>query len=419
MAPIRSILASKAVTTGLLVIACLFLFSSFFDINLEFLNKPPTYADFIDDSLDLSIERKGAAVDRERAFEGRPARSTKLILEKAEVYYQRIIRQRELWLRKEHYGQKNFNPWKNLYWWWYFPASFSCPHDIQRVGPLSDGGKWLCGLSLYEEKPRSKCVIYSFGVNHETRFEGEMLDRTECEIFAYDASVSRMGPETQGRAKAHFKPYFVGDRDYVDKNGIQWKTLRTLMKENGHEWIDILKVDIEGSEYSTFKAMMEDFDTLPFSQLQIELHVDRASINFEQFLEWWQFLEYKGLRPFWTEVNLYTAIKWNQPWASEYSFLNTVPHPQNILLQDYENPPFIKDYNLSVTRYSPSITMNQHNYLPEIVTRMQSADGNTKAGPGSFSDENGEEFEDEDIMSLLSSIRPVPETMKLSSRRSG
>lgn len=75
-----------------------------------------------------------------------------------------------------------------------FFFSFMCPHDIQRVGPLSDGGKWLCGMSLYEEHPRAKCVIYSFGVNYETRFEGEMLDRTDCEIFAYDASVTAMGP---------------------------------------------------------------------------------------------------------------------------------------------------------------------------------------------------------------------------------
>jgi hypothetical protein len=67
--------------------------------------------------------------------------------------------------------------------------SFICPHEIQRVGPLNDGGKWLCGMSLYEEKPRAKCVMYSFGINYETRFEAEMLERSDCEIWAYDASV--------------------------------------------------------------------------------------------------------------------------------------------------------------------------------------------------------------------------------------
>ncbi|CAO3564100.1 unnamed protein product [Mortierella alpina] len=120
-------------------------------------------------------------------------------------------------------------------------------------------------MSLYEEKPRSKCVIYSFGVDYETRFEGEMLDRAECEIWAYDASVKvkRMGPETHGRPGAYFKPYFIGDKNYVDKRGVQWRTLRFLMKENGHDWIDILKVDIEGSEYPTFSAMMDDLMSCP------------------------------------------------------------------------------------------------------------------------------------------------------------
>jgi len=108
------------------------------------------------------------------------------------------------------------------------------------------------------------------------------------------------------------------------------------MAENGHDWIDILKVDIEGSEYGTFNAMMKDFDVLPFSQLQIELHIDVKNLKFDDFLEWWELLESKGLRPFWTEVNLYTAGKSRNPWASEYSFINTKPHPKNILLKDYK-----------------------------------------------------------------------------------
>lgn len=219
-------------------------------------------------------------------------------------------------------------------------------------------------MSLYTEEPRSKCVIYSFGVNFETRFEGEMLDRTDCEIWAYDASVTQMGPgkasyentrqlrekrstmkncvltsqfktETRGRPGVLFKPYFVGDRDYMDNKGIQWRTLRSLMKENGHDWIDILKVDIEGSEYATFNSIMDDFDVLPFSQLQIELHVDTPHTTFGNFLTWWEKLEAKGLRPFWTEVNLHPAINFATPWASEYCFIN-IRGEKNILLRDYE-----------------------------------------------------------------------------------
>ncbi|KAF8937309.1 hypothetical protein BGZ58_002946 [Dissophora ornata] len=144
--------------------------------------------------------------------------------------------------------------------------------------------------------------------------------------------------ETHGRHGARFRLHFVGDKDHVDDEGVQWKTLCTLMSENGRDWIDILKVDIEGFEYPTFNAMMYDFDVLPFSQLQIEIHADKKSIRFDDFLTWWQKLESKGLRPFWTEVNLYTALNYKTPWASEYSFINIRGAScKNLLLRDYEN----------------------------------------------------------------------------------
>ena len=43
----------------------------------------------------------------------------------------------------------------------FFPASYNCPHEIERIGAFGDGGKWVCGLSRIVEKP--DCVIYSFG----------------------------------------------------------------------------------------------------------------------------------------------------------------------------------------------------------------------------------------------------------------
>ncbi|KAF9302442.1 hypothetical protein BGZ74_005342 [Mortierella antarctica] len=330
MAPIRSILASRAVITSLSLLCCLALFLYTIDIQPGFhkntLNNDDHNVnnnDHNNNNLDVnsnllmpSHELKG--VDGDKVYHGRPKRSTRHILEQSEGFYKRILRQRKQWLDEQMFG-----------------TSFACPHDIQRVGPLSDGGKWICGMSLYTEEPRSKCVIYSFGVNFETRFEGEMLDRTDCEIWAYDASVTQMGPETRGRPGVLFKPYFVGDRDYVDNKGIQWRTLRSLMKENGHDWIDILKVDIEGSEYATFNSIMDDFDVLPFSQLQIELHVDTPHTTFGNFLTWWEKLEAKGLRPFWTEVNLHPAINFATPWASEYCFIN-IRGEKNILLRDYE-----------------------------------------------------------------------------------
>ena len=75
----------------------------------------------------------------------------------------------------------------------------------------------------------------------------------------------------------------------------------------GHSFVDILKVDIEGAEYtaleSFIKAYKDKNQPLPFGQLLIELHVWGEWDNFEKFLGWWEMLEEAGLRPFWTEVS--------------------------------------------------------------------------------------------------------------------
>jgi hypothetical protein len=44
----------------------------------------------------------------------------------------------------------------------FFIPAFQCPHLIERIGTLGDGGKWVCGMDRVERQ--KKCVIYSFGM---------------------------------------------------------------------------------------------------------------------------------------------------------------------------------------------------------------------------------------------------------------
>lgn len=48
------------------------------------------------------------------------------------------------------------------------------------------------------------------------------------------------------------------------------KTLPELMKKFGHERIDLLKMDIEGSEYEVVKSIIEN--KLDVRQIAMELH---------------------------------------------------------------------------------------------------------------------------------------------------
>jgi hypothetical protein len=131
--------------------------------------------------------------------------------------------------------------------------------------------------------------------------------------------------DAAGSPNIHFFKYFIGGKDEVDKDGYTWKTLKTVMEENGHTWIDVLKIDIEGNEFAALNAMMDQFDVLPFSQLQLEIHVlsnveDKET--FMEFLKWWERLEAHHLRPFWSELNIVYSSLQKKLGLSEYSFIN-------------------------------------------------------------------------------------------------
>ncbi|KAF8429657.1 methyltransferase domain-containing protein [Tirmania nivea] len=220
--------------------------------------------------------------------------------------------------------------------WDLIPAAFNCPWDIQRVGHLGDGGKWVCGLVKYLSTPSKKdiqarpCVIYSFGVRDESSFEEEMLQRTACGVWGYDPAVSKWGPQLsakyveQGRAK--FLRAALGPT--TEKKGdTSFYTLKKLMEMNGHTYIDFLKLDIEYAEFDSITAFLNDFagQELPFGQLLIELHVFKDRITARDFLSWWEALEQRGLRPVWTEPNLIYVTQHlsdSMPRLAEYTLIN-------------------------------------------------------------------------------------------------
>ena len=49
------------------------------------------------------------------------------------------------------------------------------------------------------------------------------------------------------------------------------------MADLGHDWIDVLKVDVEGMEWLIMESWLAAWDVLPFTQLQVSaLHLQAA-----------------------------------------------------------------------------------------------------------------------------------------------
>ncbi|KAK3833935.1 MAG: methyltransferase domain-containing protein [Linnemannia elongata] len=250
-------------------------------------------------------------------------------IQNSERLYQKQVQKRVDYIRENN---ANVGAWlpkakEMMPFWWYFQPSFNCPYEVERVGRFNDGGKWMCGMTVLESMTKEdKCVIYSLGVFDDSSWEKEMIDRTKCQVYAFDASVKGIAGDAAGNPNIHFFKYFIADEDRVDSEGNIWKTLKTVMKENGHEWIDVLKIDIEGNEFAALNAMMDQFEILPFSQLQLEIHVlddTEKREHFMNFVKFWERLESHHLRPFWSELNVvYSRLYTGGLGLSEYSFIN-------------------------------------------------------------------------------------------------
>ena len=104
---------------------------------------------------------------------------------------------------------------------------------------MGDGGKWVCGMSRYEESSRKQsCIIYSFGVQEESSFEDEMLSRTQCEVFAYDFSVVDFGKQlkSSNRGRAHFMQAGIAGKTDTEKIP-PFYSIADLMNMNKHEYM--------------------------------------------------------------------------------------------------------------------------------------------------------------------------------------
>ena len=250
--------------------------------------------------------------------------------------------------------------------WDYYPPTVSCP-DVQRIGRVGDGGKWICALRDLEKQ--KNCVVYSYGVSIDASFEEELLLRTNCKIYSFDPTIGGLphAVYTSTRQWEQWKNHRiffhkVALDSHSGKSGVHMLTesIFDTMNRLNHTYIDVLKIDIEGFEWKLFGSfaksrvrdssseMMgarnagvfsaEGSESFPFGQLLIELHYQSmhgklkisssfSTTNSQYILDTKSFFDQMkayNQHPYSREINLQPCLEGYKPFAVEYSFIN--PH---------------------------------------------------------------------------------------------
>jgi len=148
--------------------------------------------------------------------------------------------------------------------------NFHCS-NTRRLG-MCEGGKWVC--DLYRLKSRHNCLVYSAGSNGEFTFEIEMKKAMpHCEIHTFDKDLHSCPNNS-----CIFHKIKLGD----GINSAYSKNWTTIVHELNHtnRLIDILKIDIEGDEYSFFPLIFNSAKSSFPRQILVEVHPsDRNGIH--------------------------------------------------------------------------------------------------------------------------------------------
>ena len=162
---------------------------------------------------------------------------------------------------------------------------------------------------------KKRCNVLSFGIDYNWIFDDYMLSRG-CKVWSFDPS---MRPGKYKRHKNHeFFPIGLGNQNgqhvgrstlYTNAKNYNVKTLDTIMKELRLNYVDVIRMDIEGAEWEVLGMI----DYSKIGQLLIEVHVwgPRKEEHIESVLD-------IPMNAFWMSQNLHDTTVLVRDMTSVY-----------------------------------------------------------------------------------------------------
>jgi FkbM family methyltransferase len=154
------------------------------------------------------------------------------------------------------------------------------------------GGFFVCPEFLNENS-----VVYSFGIGEDISFDEAIIKRHSCRVFGFDPTPKSIDWVKKQKlpVRFHFFEYGISNKTgsvdfYLPNNPehvsgsatvqlnvndkekiiVKMKSLNDIVTELGHSHIDILKMDIEGTEYEVIEDILNS--KISITQILIEFH---------------------------------------------------------------------------------------------------------------------------------------------------
>jgi len=162
--------------------------------------------------------------------------------------------------------------------------------ELLTLGAPDSICKWtICPTGLGKQS-----IVYSAGLGSDITFEHALAAKFGCELLLCDPSptgINTMALPENRIPQFHFFPLALAGRSGelslappLEPAGDSWfasaqapgslkvssADLGSLMRQNKHDHIDLLKMDIEGSEYEVINDILKN--ELPIGQICVEFH---------------------------------------------------------------------------------------------------------------------------------------------------
>jgi len=146
------------------------------------------------------------------------------------------------------------------------PVVNICPWKLDEYGKDKGEQKRICGMP----KDDPSCVVLSVGGNNNWAFEETVVQSTKCTVETFDCTLQLHVPEEiKSRVTGHQHCLGPKDETIENRSFLSYTSMLKLINLNGPP--TILKMDIEGWEFSVLRSVISSLHHFP-SQISIELH---------------------------------------------------------------------------------------------------------------------------------------------------